>query len=209
MVATEPRASRESEPAPLCLPRTRRRWRSLLLVAALMAAGATAGVLALTQVDQRDSVLVAASDLSAGHQVTAADVRVVNLAGADDLPTISEPAQAVGSVLTMPVAEGGLLAENLLGGEGEHLAENEVAVSTAMEPGRVPSSVGLGSTVSVVITGEDPGDVSYPAQVASLTVTEAGATLLDLVVDASHAALITRAAAEGEVTLVHTPGERS
>ena len=209
MVATQPRVGSAAEPAPLRLPRTRRRWRTVLLIVALMIAGATAGVLALTQVDQREPVLVAASDLPAGHQLTAADVRVVDLAGADSLATISDPAQAVGSVLTMPVAEGGLLAEGLLGGKGDHLAENQVAVSTVLPPGRVPSSVGVGSTVSVVITGDDPGDVSYPAQVTSLTATEAGDTQLDLVVDASHASIVARAAAEGEVTLVHTPGERS
>lgn len=209
MVATEPRTRSESEPAKLRLPRTRRRWRSLLLVAALMAVGATAGVLALTQVDQREPVLVAAADLPAGHQVTADDVQVVDLAGAENLSTVSEPTQAVGSVLTMPVAEGGLLAEDLLGGEGDYLAEHQVAVSTVAQPGRVPSSVTLGSTVSVIITGEDQSEVSYPAQVASLATTEAGDTRLDLVVDASHASVITRAAAEEEIALVHTSGERS
>lgn len=207
MVATEPRVERET-PAPLRLP-TRRRWRSLILIITLMITGATAGVVALAQMDQRTSVLVAASDLPAGHQLTAADVRVVDLAGADSLATVSDPAQAVGSVLTLPVAEGGLIAENLLGGTGGHLAEHQVEVSTMVQPGQVPSSVGFGSTVSVVITGDEPGDVSYPAQVTSMSTTEAGGTQLDLAVDASHALIVARAAVDGQIALVHTPGDGS
>ncbi|GAB3726804.1 SAF domain-containing protein [Nocardiopsis nanhaiensis] len=209
MVDTQTRARGEPETTPLRLPHTRRRWRSLVLMGALMVAGATAAMLALAQVDQREPVLVAAADLPAGHQVTAADVRVVDLAGADTLSTVSDPAQAVGSVLTMPVAEGALLGEGLLGGEGEHLAEGQVEVSAAVEPGRVPASVGPGAQVAVVITGEEAGEVSYPAQVGVLDQTSNGDTRVDLVIDSSHASDVARAAAEGEIALVHTPGDGS
>ncbi|MFL1427524.1 MULTISPECIES: SAF domain-containing protein [unclassified Nocardiopsis] len=197
---------RESD-APLRLPGRPRRWRSLLVVLALMAAGATTGVLALAQVDQRSPVLVAAADLPAGHVLTPADVRVVELAGADGLPTVSDPAQVVGAVLALPVAEGGLLSEEIVGGDGAQLAANEVAVSAQLGPGRVPSSVRTGSRVVVVITGADEGDISYPAVVQSLVAAETGnGTLVDLVVDASHATILARAAAEEQLALVHTPG---
>ncbi len=125
-----------------------------------MAAGATTGVVALAQVDQRSPVLVAASDLSAGHVLTPEDVRVVELAGAEGLSTVSDPAQVVGSVLALPVAEGGLLSQEIVGADGSQLAANEVAISAQLGPGRVPSSVRTGSQVVVVITGDDEGDIS-------------------------------------------------
>ncbi|GAA1109907.1 MULTISPECIES: SAF domain-containing protein [Nocardiopsis] len=176
------------------------------MVLALMAAGATTGVVALAQVDQRSPVLVAASDLSAGHVLTPEDVRVVELAGAEGLSTVSDPAQVVGSVLALPVAEGGLLSQEIVGADGSQLAANEVAISAQLGPGRVPSSVRTGSQVVVVITGDDEGDISYPAVVQTLTAAETGnGTLVDLVVDASHATILARAAAEEQIALVHTP----
>lgn len=172
-----------------------------------MLAGSSLAVIALTQVDQRVPVLVAAGDLPAGHQVTTADVHVVELAGAGDLPTLSDIEVAVGSTLTVPVREGGVLSPQVLGDAGDQLADHQAAVGAQVAAGRVPSSVEAGTQVVAVITGDEAGEVSYPALVQTVTPLAedpGGELLVDLVVDSSHAATLTRAAAEGEIALVHT-----
>ncbi|WP_236572288.1 SAF domain-containing protein [Nocardiopsis sp. FR4] len=208
MVTTTGARTDSDEEAPVRLTgRGTRRWRSLLVAVALMVAGATAVVLALTQVDQRVPVLVAAGDLPAGHVITAADVQVVELAGAERLATVSDIDQAVGATLTLPVSEGALLSDAVLGGDGEQLSSGQAVVSAQLTAGRVPSSVRAGSQVSVTLTG-DGADVSFPAQVQNLTPLsgEAGGdVLVDLVVDGTHAARLARAAAEDHVALVQTP----
>lgn len=184
-----------------------RRWRSVAVAVALMLAGSSLAVIALTQVDQRVPVLVAAGDLPAGHQVTTADVHVVELAGAGDLPTLSDIEVAVGSTLTVPVREGGVLSPQVLGDAGDQLADHQAAVGAQVAAGRVPSSVEAGTQVVAVITGDEAGEVSYPALVQTVTPLAedpGGELLVDLVVDSSHAATLTRAAAEGEIALVHT-----
>ncbi|WP_435107143.1 SAF domain-containing protein [Nocardiopsis synnemataformans] len=207
MVATaEPRTGEKMAPVRLA-GRSGRRWRSVLVAVALMAAGATAVVLALGQVDQRVPVLVAAGDLPAGHQLTAADVRVVEVAGAEGASTVSDVDQAVGATLTVPVVEGAVLPETALGQEGDQLAAGQATVGAQLTSGRIPSSVRAGSQVTVVIT-DDGGQASFPALVQTLTPLseEPGSdVLVDLVVDSAQAAQLARAAAEEQITVVHTP----
>lgn len=209
VTATQPRA--ETDQGPLRLSgrvRGTRRWRSAAVAVALVLAGSGLTVLALNQVDQRVPVVVAAGDLPAGHQLTTADVQVVDLAGAGNLPTVSDIELAVGSTLTVPVREGAFLSPGVLGEPGDQLADHQAVVGAQVAAGRVPSSVEAGIQMVVVITGEDDGDVSYPALVQTVTPLSedaSGDLLLDLVVDSSHAAILTRAAADGEIALVHTP----
>lgn len=207
MTATQERTQSPGEKAPLKLKARSRRWRAMLLAGALMAAGAALSVVALEQVDQRAPVLVAATDLPAGHQVTAGDVRVVEAAGLEGLPTLGEPAQAVGTTVTTPVTEGGLLSDDVLGADGEQLGSDEAEVGLQLEPGRAPTSLRPGAEVTVVLTGEG-ADQSVPARVQALEglTDEAagGGHSVDLVVESTYAAQVARAAAEDEVSLVHT-----
>ncbi|WP_053615078.1 SAF domain-containing protein [Nocardiopsis sp. NRRL B-16309] len=173
-----------------------------------MAAGAAAVVLALGQLDQRMPVVVAAQDLPAGHVITAADLRVVDLAGAEALPVISDVTLAVGATTTLPVTEGAFLSESVLGSDGEQLSASEAAVGTVLSPARVPSSLRAGGQVSVVLTGGDAGASAVPARVQDLTPLgdDPGAEVrVELVVEASQAARVARAAAEDGVSLVQVP----
>lgn len=208
MVATPTRAETET---PLRLSaRSPRRWRSVAAALALITIGGGTAMVALAQVDDRIPVLVAAQDLPSGHRLASADVRVVHLAGADGLPTVTSVDQAVGATLTVPLNEGALVAESALGADGDQLAENEAAVGAHLAAGRIPASVRSGARVVVVLTGEDGGDVSYPAMVQSLTPLseDAGSeVVVELVLDASHAATVVRAAAEDRIALVHTPND--
>lgn len=210
MVTTAgPQTSGNDSEAPVRLSgRGTRRWRSVVVAVALMVAGATAVVVALSQVDQRSPVLVAAEALPAGHVVTAADVRVVELAGAESLSTVSDVEQVVGATLTLPVTEGALLSDAVLGANGQQLASGQATVGVQLAAGQVPSSVRTGSQVAVVLTGQDSGSASFSAQVQSLTpLTEevGGEVLVDLVVEGTHAAQLARAAAEEQLALVQTP----
>jgi hypothetical protein len=173
-----------------------------------MAAGAAAVVLALGQMDQRVPVVVAAQDLPAGHVITAADLRVVDLAGAEALPVISDVTLAVGATTTLPVTEGAFLSEPVLGSEGEQLSSSEASVGAVLSPGRVPASLGAGGQVSVVLTGDDAGASAVPGRVQDLTPLgdDPGAEVrVELVVEASQAAAVARAAAEDGIALVQVP----
>jgi len=208
MTATQERTERpDAKAQPLRLKARSRRWRAMLLAGALMAAGAALSVVALEQVDQRAPALVAAADLPAGHQVGAEDVQVVEAAGLEGLPTLGEPAQAVGTTVTTPVTEGGLLSEDVLGGEDEQLGSDEATVGLQLEPGRAPSSLRPGAEVTIVLTGEG-SDQSVPARVQTLEgltdEADGGGVAVDLVVESTYAAQVARAAAEDEVSLVHT-----
>lgn len=208
MVTTAEPRSGEGAARMLLAGRSGRRWRSVLVAVALMAAGATAVVLALGQVDQRVPILVASGDLPAGHRLTAADVRVVEVAGVEGASSVSDVDQAVGATLTVPVVEGAVLAQAALGREGDQLDAGQATVSAQLTAGRVPSSVRAGSQVSVVIT-DDGGQASFPALVQTLTPLsqEPGSdVLVDLVVDSAQAAQLARAAAEEQISVVHTPG---
>lgn len=207
MVTATQERTETTDPQPLRLKARSRTWRSGLLAAALMAAGAALSVVALEQVDQRSPVLVAADDLPAGHQVGADDVRVVDAAGLEGISTLDGAEQAVGTTVTTPVTEGALVSQEVLGNEGEQLGSDEAAVGLQLEPGRVPSSARAGAEVSIVLTGEG-ADQSIPARVQTLEglTDEAGGggASVDLVVESTYAAQVARAAAEDEVSLVHT-----
>jgi len=195
------------EHSPLRLRARTRRWRMGLLAAVLMVVGASLSVVALDRVDQRSPVLVAATALPAGHQIDAADVRLVEIAGAESIPTLGDIDQVVGATVTTPVADGAVLSEHVLGAEGEHLARDEAVVGVQLPVGRLPSSVRNGAQVTVVLTGEG-ADQSVPARVQNLesAADEAGGgeVFVDLVVEGTYAAQLARAAAADEVSLVHT-----
>lgn len=204
--AQERTSNSTQERSSLRLRARTRRWRMGLLAAVLMVAGASLSVMALDRVDQRTPVLVAATELPAGHQIEAADVRVVEVAGAESIPTLSDIDQVVGATVTAPVADGAVLSEHVLGGQGEHLSRDEAVVGVQLPAGRIPSSVQNGAQVTVVLTGEG-ADQSVPARVQNLeSADEAGGAevFVDLVVEGTYAAQLARAAAAEEVSLVHT-----
>ena len=192
--AQERTSNSTQERSSLRLRARTRRWRMGLLAAVLMVVGASLSVVAL------------ATELSAGHQIEAADVRVVEVAGAESIPTLSDIDQVVGATVTAPVADGAVLSEHVLGGQGEHLSRDEAVVGVQLPAGRIPSSVQNGAQVTVVVTGEG-ADQSVPARVQNLeSADEAGGAevFVDLVVEGTYAAQLARAATAEEVSLVHT-----
>ncbi|RKS08310.1 adhesin HecA-like repeat protein [Nocardiopsis sp. Huas11] len=190
-----------------------RRWRWLVLGLALATTGALAGVTAVERLDQRQGVLVAEGDLPAGHVVGAGDLRVVRLTVADGVSVIGEQEleQVIGRPLTVPVADGSVLAATALGPDAAYPAAEEAVVGAALPPGRYPSSLQAGSAVSVVLiaedgAAEDGGAEAYPARVESVEPSATdGSVIVELAVAALDAARISSAAATESVAVVQVP----
>ncbi|WP_150244338.1 SAF domain-containing protein [Nocardiopsis quinghaiensis] len=211
----------KTAPAPAAPPRTGdtppvrllgsgpRRWRWLVLALVLMTVGALSGVLALERMDDRRGVLVADTDLSAGHVVTAEDLRVARIAVADGVSFVGDERmeEAVGQTLTVPVAEGGILPESALGTEAAFPERDRAVVGVALRPGRFPSSLVPGTAVSVVVTPEEgatAGVEAYRALVRSVQASAAddGSVTIELVAASTDAAAIASAAAAERISVV-------
>lgn len=205
-----------------------RRWRWLGLGVAIMTAGALAGVVAVEQLDTRQGVLVAGSDLAAGQVLTAADLEVARISVSDGVSALTEDRlqEAVGSTLAVPVPEGGVLPETALGADARYPAAGEAVVGAVLAPGRFPASLQRGAAVSVVLvegapagSGEggaqsgaaaggaaaagDSGVTAYPARVQSVELSTAdGSANVELLVDAQVAGQVAAAAAAEQATVV-------
>ncbi|WP_067973272.1 SAF domain-containing protein [Nocardiopsis trehalosi] len=197
-----------------------RRWRWLGLGLAIMTAGALAGVVAVDQLDDREGVLVAGSDLAAGHVLTATDLEVARISVADGVSALTEDRleEAVGSTLAVPVVEGGVLPETALGADAQYPAAGQAVVGAVLAPGRFPASLQRGAAVSIVLVegaaagsgGEGgqaasrgSGVTAYPARVQSfeLSATD-GSAAVELLVDAESAGQVAAAAANEQATVV-------
>ncbi len=209
-----------------------RRWRWLGLGLAIMVTGALAGVVAVDRINERQEVLVAAGDLAAGDVLTTSDLKVTRISGAEEVSVIPEDQleEAVGSTLTVPVPEGGVLAESAVGASADYPGDGSAVVGAVLAPGRFPASLQRGAQVSVVVVddsaspitsdsggGNDAennesseqsltdssGVTAYPARVESVANTETeGSVNVELVVDAEAAAQVSAAAATERATVV-------
>ncbi|MFJ9554721.1 SAF domain-containing protein [Nocardiopsis sp. NPDC101807] len=186
-----------------------RRWRWLVLALGMMTAGGLSGVLALEQMDDRQGVLVADTDLPAGHVVAAEDLRIERISVADGVSFVgSESLEAtVGQTLTVPVTEGGLLPEAALGAEAAFPERDRAVLGVALRVGRFPASLGPGAAVSVVVHPEEGatgGVEAYRALVRDVqpSAAEDGSVQLELVASSADAAAIASAAAVERVSVV-------
>lgn len=206
-----------AEAAPVRLLGTgRRRRRWLAAGVGLIVAGALGAVLAWEQADQRQGVVVAAADLPAGHVLEAGDVRVVDLAGAQQLAAVPSEQldQALGQRLAVPVHAGTLVSETALTEPHAYPQPGQAVVGAALEPGRFPASLEPGAQVSIVLTGgpqeeAPPGASAVPAQVRDLAAAPdgTGSARVELVVEGSEAQAVAQAAATGGLSLVQVPNE--
>ncbi|MCP3017096.1 SAF domain-containing protein [Nocardiopsis dassonvillei] len=187
-----------------------RRWRWLVLALGMMTAGGLSGVVALEQTDDRQGVLVADTDLPAGHVVTAEDLRVARISVADGVSFVGADRleATVGQTLTVPVTEGGLLPEAALGAEATFPERDRAVLGVALRLGRFPASIGPGAAVSVVVHPEDGatggGVEAYRALVRDVqpSAAEDGSVQLELVASSADAAAIASAAAVERVSVV-------
>ena len=140
-------------------------WLTLALVAGLLAAGLTLRAVAQPPDDGR--VVVAAQNLAPGLLIdaesVAAALSVSPIPASVSLPgTISDPSDAIGRRVAVPVAAGEPITQAVLGGAPgigpEPLAVGERAVAVPLSAASgVAAGLGAGTRVDVVAsTGEGP-----------------------------------------------------
>jgi hypothetical protein len=187
-----------------------KRWRWLVLALTLTTAGALSGVIALERLDDRTGVVVADGDLPAGHVLTIADVRVSEMTVASDVSFVDSARleEIVGQTLTLPVAEGGVVPETVLGAGAEFPESDRALVGATLQPGRFPASLGAGVSVSVVVSGEEEAQSGAPQAYLALVRTlepdagVEGAVNVELLASSTDAARIAAAASAGQISLV-------
>jgi hypothetical protein len=149
-------------------------WRDprLAVGLALVCLSVLGGARVLDRADDTVPVLAAATPLAEGMPVTAGDLVTVNVrfgsAAEADRYLSGSADLADGSVLLRPVGPGELVPRAALGSsEGVSALELPLAV----DPGRVPAGVRVGSVVDVWVAGgvdgaahEEPGDAASRAE---------------------------------------------
>ena len=145
--------------------RSRRRVSYLVTGALLVAVCALGGVLLVSQLGQREQVLVVARPVAAGQVLARADLTVVDLAadsGVDVVPD-SEAAGLVGQVAAVPLAPGQLLSRSSVGASPLPPSGRGV-VAIAAKPGQTPPSLAAGARVALLQVG-DPARSASPVRV--------------------------------------------
>ena len=208
-----------SPTAPRPGPVPRRPTRSLVLVGV---AGAVLSGLVFAALYQRASARVAAlavaRPVAAGAELTAADLREVEVSAGAGLALVpaSRRAAVIGRRAAVALVPGALLTEAQLGA-GPDLAPGTVLVALALRAGQFPPALAVGDRVGVVVTGQAPptgGEargrvVSTGARVAGLDRAPGPGgegAVVSLVVEATAAPdLLAAAAGGGHVAVVVLP----
>jgi flagella basal body P-ring formation protein FlgA len=157
-------AAADRLPAP---PRERRTALAALAVLLIVGGAAVAGLLAM-RADQRVAVLVAATTIPAGGQITQESLTTTRVAGEDTLLIpASQIDQLVGQYARVEIRDGQLIDTQMVGDSGL-LQPGRVAVGAALAPGRLPAS-GLqpGDVVDLVRVGDGEGEVIVEEAVVS------------------------------------------
>jgi hypothetical protein len=193
----------------------------------LVLAGAVTGWLVAAKSAGRTLVLVTAREVPAGHVLIRADVRSVDLAGAEALGafTVTETETVVGRSVMVPLVAGSLLTPRVLGAGGWPPV-GQAVVSVLVKPGAGPV-VQQGQQVGLVLlpnanaaeagTGPAAGGPAaggqQPAVVSGVVASSAdagqsqgtGSRVVSVVVAGTDAPGLAAAAATGRVALVLLP----
>lgn len=204
-------------PSRVSAMRRRRQLPYLLLGLLLVLGCAAGGVVAGTQLGDREAVLVLAHPVGVGQELSAKDVREVSVSADSGLTPIR--ADALSSVEGRPFAyslpAGAVLTREALG-KAQVPPDGQAVAAVGLEDGQFPAAVKPGNQVLVVIapenetgTGAD-GETSSPSS-HSATVTDVRAkdskqtTVISLQLPADQAQQVA-AAPQGQVSVVVVPG---
>lgn len=179
-------------------------WRARPWLAAAAAAFAVVilAQLAFPAPAATTPVLLATTDLSAGHTVTAADVRSGEWP--DDLapPSALAAGDAIGQVLAAPVPEGAALTARHLTSGGWIVAEGEVAVPVRFADPAAASILPDGATLTLIkATGDGAVILTDRARVLATRADPTSSGLLSSA-DGSDSALVMLALPETTATSV-------
>lgn len=168
------------------------------------------GVLGL-RTDPGVDVLAVARSVTAGAQLTDADLRVVHIVADPSLHVFaaSKRADVVGRTAAVPLAPGSLVTAEQLGTAADPPL-GQAVIAVAVKPGRAPAALAPGAAVRIlVVAGEDDGSPARQwaqAVVRAVDITDiTGVTVVDLQVPEESAERIAAAATTGDVTLILWP----
>ena len=170
------------------------------------------GVIGL-RVDPGVDVLAVARPVSAGAQLTDADLRTVHIVSDPSLHIFaaSQRANVVGRTAAVPLTAGSLLTEDQLGTAADPPPGQSV-IAVGVKTGRAPAGLAPGASVLVLVvaqgsTGESASPPQAPAVVRAVDLTNsADVTVVTLQMSAESAIRI--AAATGDVALILTNPRR-
>jgi hypothetical protein len=189
-------------------PVRRRSWPLVAAGVLAMAIGAIGFGLARSSIDHRMAVIALAQNVTAGHQLTADDLVVVEVSTSPGLSIVpaSQESSVVGRTVATNLVAGGLLVLAELGSPVSVRA-GEAIVAVDVHQGSVPSTLQPGSHVLVVDTAAGSGGrVVGPATVLSIAAPDAsGGVSVSLVATAAAAPPIAAASAGDDVSLVVVP----
>jgi hypothetical protein len=195
-------------------PGTRRRRSVPRLIGGALAVvlGAVVfGVIGL-RVDPGVDVLAVARPVTAGAQLTDADLRVVHIVSDPSLRVFaaSQRASVVGQTAAVPLVAGSLLTADQLGAVADPPPGQSV-IAVGVKTGRAPAGMAPGASVLVLVVvqgsgGEPASPRQAPALVRAVDLTDsAGVTVVTLQMSTESAVRI--AAASGDVALIlQNPG---
>lgn len=211
-------------PEPLRPPPTHRRRNTSAALAAVLciAGGALAGVITFKAGSGRQSVLAASQNLSAGHILTASDLRVVDVSTDGGLNLVLSGAEAsiLGRPVAVAVASGAPVVQSDLGSPAA-AGPGQAVVGVLCKAGQFPPSLAPGDTVEIIDTGAGAAtgtsgptsaSAASSAPVGLLTATVLGVDaptdtatvgmVVSLRVSTADAPSVARAAAAGRISLV-------
>jgi Flp pilus assembly protein CpaB len=145
----------------------RRRLRVPMLILGLLlvlGCGLSFGVV-LTQVGRQHQVLVLADSVTAGHVLTASDLRLATVSqGTSGIDFIgaAEQSSVIGRPVAVALPAGAPLVPSDLGSPLP--AQGEAVVAVLVKPGQAPPALAPGASVWIVVTG---GSGSGPAAAGS------------------------------------------
>jgi len=199
----------DHDPAPLRLSATRRRVRTVWLLAGiLLIAGSALGFGVVAQrLAERRPVVVLNRPLARGSVVAQGDLAVAQVAADPgvELVTADDSDELVERALLTSLPAGALMTTDLLGPPGLQVDADSRTVGLELEPGGYPTSaLAAGDTVSVVLTTDSGTVLTDDAVVLeSAPAVEGVPTMLvSVVVDAAAAPRVAAAAAQGEARLL-------
>lgn len=136
----------------------------LLLGSLLVIVCGTAFFLASMQASGRAPVLALARNVSAGHVLSAADVRVVRVAAGTDVATISSgnASSVIGGVMAAPRSAGELLAPADVG-TSDFPPAGQAVVAVPLKAGQFPPGLSAGTKVAALVASSTQSGAGSPA----------------------------------------------
>lgn len=187
---------------PRLVPVRRVQWKRVLTGAAITLLGGGTAAWAAGHEEERSPVVVAGNDVAAGDPLSSGDLEIVHVPAGEELDLLTVD-QALDGRAAVPLKAGSVLTSGMLADTTDWPGRGEAVVAVDAPPGVLPESARVGAPLSVF--GEEAAD-GVEARLHSLGEEgeHSGSRIIELLVDASEAAVVSRAVQEDGARLVLT-----